>query len=70
MSVLQCECPYVGEVTPERMRDYDEQLEQPFVNHEPGQCRCTNDIRLYRREDARLWLCSICTMFGDENIKN
>lgn len=64
----RCECDHIGMVEPERLHEYDPVTERPFVNHEPGKCRCTNDLRLYSREGETLWLCSICNLLGDEPV--
>lgn len=61
---LKCECPEIGELGcfPSW---YDPVTELPFVNHEPKQCLCTNQIKLYRRKTTFLHLCSICCLIGD-----
>jgi len=65
MSNKYCQCPHIGEVEEERLHEYDAVTERPFVNHEPGQCKCTNQLMLYRRGKENLMLCSICCILGD-----
>lgn len=66
---LKCQCSMLGELgcSPSR---YDKKKELPFVNHVPGQCRCKNDIRWYRRDGKKLLLCSICCLIGDIPIES
>lgn len=44
-----CQCPHIGEVESHRFHEYDAISEWPFVNHAPGECKCTNELMLYRR---------------------
>lgn len=63
----RCQCPDEGRLgCPASW--YDALNELPYVNHQPNRCNCTNDLRLYRRRGAELWLCSICVMFGDDEV--
>lgn len=65
----KCECPYEGVNDGTLNSLYHPTLEQLYRAHAPGQCECTNDLRRFRRRSgAILWLCSICTMTGDEAI--
>jgi hypothetical protein len=65
----RCECPHTGEVAPEDLDQYDETTERPFVNHKPNECACTNDLKLYETcSGEHRWLCSVCVMFGDEEL--
>jgi len=60
----KCECPTKG-VLKEGMESwYDEELELPFVNHKPNECKCTNELKRYKRGNKKLWLCSCC-VHGD-----
>lgn len=63
-----CECDFVGFVEPERLCEYDAETERPFVNHKPHECLCTNNLRLFRRGDRTIWLCSCCNTSRDERI--
>lgn len=61
-------CPERG-VLGEGMADqYDPVTELPFTNHEPHQCRCTNDLKLYKRKGRLMMFCSICWMPGDKEV--
>lgn len=64
---MKCQCEHEGLLgAPAHM--YDPIKELPFVNHAPGECKCTNDLRQYRRNENSVFLCSICCMLGDEEI--
>lgn len=69
MKRQKCECGHIGSVSEDRLHLYAPGVERPFVNHEPGKCRCTNDLKLYRRDGKAVWLCSICNIFGDTPIE-
>lgn len=69
MAELKCQCPDIGEVEPDRLGEYDEKTERPFLNHAPGECKCTNMLAQYDRNGVVLWLCSICCVFGDKLIE-
>lgn len=71
MRGIRCECPETGKLNPEWESVYDQEVELPFVNHEPGKCKCTNGLRLYSRNGNLLYLCSNChtLTFGDELIQ-
>jgi hypothetical protein len=63
----KCECPEVGNV---RGREYlysDE--EKAGMNHEAGKCKGTYKLKQYIRNGKKLWLCSCCFFFGDEEVK-
>lgn len=62
-----CQCPDEGVQDP-RVGWYDPTTEWPFVRHEPGACKCTNDIALYRRGGEMIWLCSCCCLPSDEQV--
>lgn len=66
--MLRCECPEEGVKNISMRGWYDQKNEWPFVKHKPGQCRCTNEIKLYERDGKRLWLCSNCYMSGDREV--
>jgi hypothetical protein len=64
---MKCECPNEGALgCPASW--YNPVTELPYVNHQPNECRCTNDIRLYKRDGKLLHLCSICSLLGDEPV--
>ena len=64
----KCECPSKGVLPPEMANDYDKEKELPFVNHEPGECKCTNKLKQYTRMGKKFWLCSCCKMLLDLEI--
>lgn len=55
-----CECPHRAYVEPHRLHEYHPTLERPFVNHEPHECKCTNDLQEYIRGGRKVMLCSCC----------
>lgn len=64
---IKCECPEEGKSNPNNPFNswYDEELELPFVDHPPGKCKCTNNLKEVNRNGVILTLCSICTLPGD-----
>lgn len=64
-NTLQCQCDQEGLLNRAMAHWYDPETELPFVDHQPGGCRCTNELKQYRREDQVLWLCSCCHLSGD-----
>lgn len=60
----KCECPIKGSVPIERENEYSEE-EKIGMNHEAGECKCTNDLKQYKRKGKNLWLCSCCNLQGD-----
>lgn len=67
MKNIYCECPEVGRLGCDSSW-YNEETELPFVNHEPHNCKCTNDIKMYNRKGRTLYLCSICNLTGDVEV--
>jgi hypothetical protein len=65
----KCQCPETSKVSPEREHLYSEE-EKSGMNHKPGECKGTNDIKKYRRGDKELYLCSCCVLFGDIELPN
>lgn len=65
----KCQCPETGEVSPERESMYSE-AEKSGMNHKPYECKGTNEVKQYERQEKKLWLCSCCNMPGDKEIKN
>lgn len=64
-----CECPSKGVLNPGMASYYDAESELPFVNHEPGKCKCTNDLALFKCKDGVIrTLCSCCSRIGDKRI--
>lgn len=55
-----CECDHDAVLKPEWEGMYHPTLERPFVNHKPGECKCTNKLQQYERGDRMVWLCSCC----------
>lgn len=68
IKVIKCECPDTGKLHDGMEGMYDSVFELPFVEHNPGECKCTNGIRLYRRGNKDLWLCSCCSLGSDKLI--
>jgi hypothetical protein len=66
---MKCECPDKGVLNPAIASMYDPYAELPFVEHAPGKCRCTNDLKLYRRGEKTLWLCSCCITTKDYEVE-
>jgi hypothetical protein len=56
----KCECNCRARLVSGWEDTYDPELELPFVNHEPGECKCTNELKEYEREGKKVWLCSNC----------
>ena len=67
-SDIRCECNMDSTLSPSEAYKYDEDTELPFVNHKPNECKCRNDLRQYIRDGKKIWLCSCCCLFGDEEI--
>lgn len=65
---MKCQCPDDGILKAEIAFMYNPVTERPFVNHEPGKCKCSNEIKQYKRGKKKLWLCSCCHLSGDELI--
>ncbi len=66
MSNQRCECQETGVLKPGMATFYDADTERPYVNHAPGECRCVNELKRYRRKDgSEAWLCSCCNMSSD-----
>ena len=64
----KCQCPTQGVLQPGQAHRYDAELELPYVDHEPDQCRGTNGLALYDRNGEPLWLCSNCNLLGDKRM--
>jgi len=62
-----CECDHEGKLSPGMSGYYDPVTELPYVNHAPGQCKCTNQLAQYKRgkNGPILTLCSNCFTSGD-----
>ena len=63
----KCECPIKASVVMKDEGMYSEE-EKGGMNHAPGKCKGTNDIKLYKRGDKELNLCSRCFFLGDEAL--
>lgn len=67
---LRCECPVQGRINPMMRAWYDEETELPFVDHEPNECKCSNDLARYRCSDGvTRVLCSCCNCTGDARLE-
>ena len=64
---IKCQCPEVGSVRLEEEYWYSKD-EKSGMNHKAGECKGTNEIRLYIRGGKRLYLCSCCVLFGDRPV--
>ena len=65
----KCECENEGILDPDYADLYDAETELPYVNHKPGECRCTNELAQYRTSGGVIrWLCSCCHTFGNERL--
>ena len=58
---MKCGCKNKGELKIGIESLYSKE-ELPFVNHEPNECKCTNELRKYKKEGKEVWLCSNCVM--------
>lgn len=65
----KCQCPEEGRLDPSIKHLYHKKTELPFVVHEPYQCKCTNNIKLFERQGKKLFLCSICCLSEDKEIE-
>ena len=65
---MQCQCPTQRAVPPGLESMYDEE-ERAGMNHAPGKCKGTHDVKQYKRGSELLWLCSCCYLSGDEEVK-
>ncbi len=57
---IKCECQKTGSLRSGMSGAYDTKKELPFVNHKPGQCKCTNDLQEYEKNGKKVTLCSCC----------
>jgi hypothetical protein len=67
--MLRCECIEITRVTESALLHYDPITEAPFVNHDPGECKCTNDLRRYYKSPGStetIILCSCCWLGQQE----
>lgn len=69
MKEIKCECPELSVLKEHMKMFYDPELELPFVDHEPGKCKCTNKIKAYKRGNKILYFCSCCKLLGDLEFK-
>lgn len=66
LSKPRCECPEEGNaVYPEE--DYLPE-ERIGMFHAPNECKCTNELKQYRRNGKLLWLCSCCFFLSDKEV--
>lgn len=66
----KCECQETAVLKRGMSSWYDKEKELPFVDHDPGKCKCTNDLKQYWKNKKKVWLCSCCVVYetpvGDE----
>ena len=67
---MKCECDKTSSLPVISPDLYHPELELPFVGHQPGECKCTNELKRYERDGKIVWLCSCCHMFDDKEIKD
>ena len=67
--LMKCECQNVGRLMPMMASQYDPDTELPFVNHKAGECKCTNELKKYKKNGKIVHLCSCCVM-GEEEVKD
>lgn len=65
---MRCQCNHQGILVFGQSHLYDPVTELPFVDHAPGDCRCTNDLRWFVRDGLRVLLCSCCWTNDDEYL--
>lgn len=65
-----CQCEEEGILRPGMERMYESDTELPFVNHQPGQCKCTNELQRYMRAGVAVTLCSCCVLSTDKPSRN
>lgn len=62
----RCECPETGTGdAPEWMYSKEELIGRV---HKPNKCKCVVELKLYKRNNKKLWLCSYCFMPGDVEV--
>ena len=67
---IKCQCPDTADAN-KMIYPLDFSKEEKLgMFHEPNKCKCTNDLKLYKRGNKKLWLCSCCHIFGDEEVEN
>ena len=64
----KCECDSTGILYEYQADQYDPATELPFVTHNPNECQCTNELKLYRRNNKLITLCSCCCLYSDEEV--
>lgn len=65
---MKCQCKNKGILKEEMKEWYDPEKELPFVNHKPNECKCTNELKEYHKDNKKVWLCSCCVM-GEIELK-
>jgi len=68
MKKIKCQCSAEANVPFEDKKMYS-LAEKSGMNHKPGKCKGTNNIKKYRRGNKELYLCSCCYFLGDIEIK-
>lgn len=64
----KCECDQ-QQVRNPIMDSWYSDAERPFMEHAPNECKCTIDLRRYKRGDRVMWLCSVCRFSDDKEIE-
>lgn len=65
---MKCQCDSIGKLQPGMGSWYNPVTELPFVNHSPGKCKCTNDLKKYLRDGKEVMLCSCCCLSSDKRV--
>lgn len=65
---IRCQCPETGSVSSEAKCLYSK-AEKSGMNHLPNECKGTNNIKLYKRGEKFLYLCSCCNILGDVEVE-
>jgi hypothetical protein len=63
-----CECDFEAKMPAAMAAFYDSISERPFVNHAPGECKCTNLLQEYERDGKKVTLCSCCFTSSDKEV--
>ena len=62
MEEKKCMCANEGILREDMTHLYDKITELPFVNHEPEECKCRNELKQYWKNEKKVWLCSCCVI--------
>ena len=67
MTNKSCQCPDESTVTEEKEYLYSPE-EKSGMSHKPNECKGTNNILPYKRNNKLLYLCSCCNVLGDIEV--